>query len=746
VRLLREIASAIAYAHDRGIVHRDIKPENVLISGGIALVADFGVAKALINSSTAGRGPLTSAGIAIGTPAYMSPEQVTADPSVDHRADIYALGMIAYEMLAGQTPFAGRTAQALLSAHVVDMPDPLQNRRAAIPPALAGLVMRCLEKRPADRPQSATQVVHALDALTTPTQTVAPRIRSRVAPRTMVAAIALAVALGIAGGAWLWHGRQTPPATIAGTRLLIAPFENLTGDSRFNNIGRIAADRISANIAQAGSIDVVPPNMVLMALRDTTGGEAERLNRLSAATHVGMLVSGTIMLRRDSLVLQAQATDVRTGKIAITLDPSSGSIADPIAAVDALGDHLLGALGVRAIAMLPRGFRAPKYAAYQAFAEGFERFAVHGDNIGSRPFFERAIAIDSTYTQAYQLLCRQYINAGEFARADSMVRIIEHLPQGLSAVERLNLDYAKAELNGSIPGLLRAQQLLVARDSSALALHLTGEAAIWLLRPDLAVPALEHSVTTLALVGGGATFGNISLMTEAYHQAGLHDRELRTLSEKEAVFPNAVIFRGRMLRAYAGLARSGKALALADSMLALQGDSLGNVLESLAIGAQEFRAHGDPATATRLLTNARQWIAGHPARSPRPSRLMREAIVMLGTGSSDSAAARFAAVARDTTRIDAAGYLALAQLAAGDRTRARAAADSLGALKRRWLFGSHTFWSAAINGALGERERAVQLLAQANSEGQPMQSWHYDGALASLHGYAPFDALVHPRR
>jgi len=165
VRLLREIATALAYAHDKGLVHRDIKPENVLLSGGIALVADFGVAKALIASATASDGGLTSVGVSIGTPAYMSPEQVAADPSVDHRADLYALGMVAYEMLAGQAPFAGRPIQALLSAHITDKPEPLERRRPAVPPALAALVMKCLEKRPADRPQSALEIVQALDAL-----------------------------------------------------------------------------------------------------------------------------------------------------------------------------------------------------------------------------------------------------------------------------------------------------------------------------------------------------------------------------------------------------------------------------------------------------------------------------------------------------------------------------------------------------------------------------------------------------
>src|SRR5690242_18714360 len=184
--------------------------------------------------------------------------------------------------------------------------------------------------------------------------------RTSPAPRKELVPAALVAAIGLAGGGvWLWRARETHSAAQVGTRLLIAPFENLTGESRFDNIGRIAADRIAANVAQVGSIEVVPSNMVLMALRDTMGGQAERLSRLSTTTHAGMIVSGTVVRRGDSLALQAQVTDVRTGKIAITLDASTGSVADPIPAVDALGDHLLGALGIRQIAVLPRGFRAP---------------------------------------------------------------------------------------------------------------------------------------------------------------------------------------------------------------------------------------------------------------------------------------------------------------------------------------------------------------------------------------------------
>src|SRR5438045_422572 len=174
IRMLREIASALAYAHEHGIVHRDLKPDNVLLSGGSAMVTDFGVAKALSASSTAAHGGLTSLGVALGTPAYMSPEQASADPNVDHRADIYSLGVLAYELLTGQPPFAGRTPQNLLAAHVTEAPEAINKRRTSLAPALAALVMRCLEKRPADRPQSASEVVHALDDIATPSGGMTP--------------------------------------------------------------------------------------------------------------------------------------------------------------------------------------------------------------------------------------------------------------------------------------------------------------------------------------------------------------------------------------------------------------------------------------------------------------------------------------------------------------------------------------------------------------------------------------------
>jgi eukaryotic-like serine/threonine-protein kinase len=167
IGILRDVAKALAYAHERGIVHRDIKPDNVLLTGGSAVVTDFGIAKALSAARTvAPGGTLTQIGTSLGTPAYMAPEQAAADPATDHRADIYSFGCLAYEMIAGRPPFLAKSPQKLLAAQMGEAPQPIAELRPEMPPALAQLVMKCLAKDADDRPQRAQDIVRLLETVT----------------------------------------------------------------------------------------------------------------------------------------------------------------------------------------------------------------------------------------------------------------------------------------------------------------------------------------------------------------------------------------------------------------------------------------------------------------------------------------------------------------------------------------------------------------------------------------------------
>ncbi|MBX9929178.1 MAG: serine/threonine protein kinase, partial [Gemmatimonadaceae bacterium] len=163
IRILHDVLDALAYAHDRGVIHRDIKPGNILRSGTHAVVTDFGVAKAI--SAALPAAGMTTTGAAIGTPAYMAPEQLAGDPSADHRVDLYAAGLLAYELLTGQAPFVGSSPQAMLAAQLTVTPQPVDQLRPDCPAEFARLIDQLLAKQAADRPQSAREAQAALDAI-----------------------------------------------------------------------------------------------------------------------------------------------------------------------------------------------------------------------------------------------------------------------------------------------------------------------------------------------------------------------------------------------------------------------------------------------------------------------------------------------------------------------------------------------------------------------------------------------------
>src|SRR5688572_15253172 len=222
VAILRDVARGLAHAHGHGIVHRDIKPENILLAGSAAAVTDFGVAKALSSARrTTPGGALTVVGMSLGTPAYMAPEQAAGDPDTDHRADLYALGIVGYELLTGSAPFTGRSTQAVIAAQLAQRPAPIEQRRRDLPPALAGLIMRCLAKDPAERPQSADAFLAELDAA--PGPAASHRNRAAIAALVLVAAV-------LAG--WLVFRTAGAPASADLSAIAVLPFVNTGGDPR----------------------------------------------------------------------------------------------------------------------------------------------------------------------------------------------------------------------------------------------------------------------------------------------------------------------------------------------------------------------------------------------------------------------------------------------------------------------------------------------------------------------------------
>ena len=403
VRILADVADALAYAHARGVVHRDIKPDNVLLSGHHAVVADFGVAKAVSQAKT--ESGLTSVGVALGTPAYLAPEQAAGDPNIDHRADIYAFGAMAYEMLTGRPPFAGMAPHQMLAAHVTEPVVPITDKRPALSPALAELVMACLAKNPADRPQSANEVLQALEGMATPSGSVAvtsPISTVRHAlrrPRNRALAVA-AVALLLLLGGWLALRPRTAPA-LDPNRVAIAPFDVIGPDLQLWREGLV--DVLSRSLDGAGPLRTVSPTLVVRRWGSGRAdpAAAQALGRETGARTV--VFGGLIEAGADSVRLTATVLDVQGPPPTVLGEIELRERTDRIDRLaDSLTVRVLRELGrTRAIGLVraaPLGSRS--LPALKAFLQG-EQFLRRSDWDSSLAYHQRAIALDSGFTLAW---------------------------------------------------------------------------------------------------------------------------------------------------------------------------------------------------------------------------------------------------------------------------------------------------------------------------------------------------------
>jgi len=290
IRITDQVASALSHAHQRGIVHRDIKPENILLAGDQAIVADFGIARAV---EVAGGERLTGTGLAIGTPAYMSPEQALASEEVDARTDVYALGCVLYEMVGGRPPFEGATPQALLAKHAADTVPSLRTSDPAIPVFLERAVERALAKHPGDRFPTASALAEALT-----TGTVVARVRRRGWQRRAVGATTGVVLLAVAG----W-GIATMISSSGIERLAVLPLTNLTNDPEQEYLVEGVHEALISELAQLG-ISVIA-RTTMMQYQNT----AKRIREIARELGVDAVIEGSFFREGDSLEIAARLYD-----------------------------------------------------------------------------------------------------------------------------------------------------------------------------------------------------------------------------------------------------------------------------------------------------------------------------------------------------------------------------------------------------------------------------------------------------
>jgi serine/threonine-protein kinase len=349
ISILRDVASALEYAHGKGIVHRDIKPANILLTGTAAVVTDFGVAMALQHSTVGGGGTkLTQAGMSLGTPEYMAPEQALADPDVDHHADLYAFGCVAYELLTGKSPFGGRAPMKQVAAHLTEQPSPIDAARPGLPRSLVTLVMQCLEKDPASRPDTASAVAHALEHAAADLLVMTTKSEER-------------------------------------RSIAVLPFRNLSPDPDFEYFADGLTEEIIADLSSLSALTVISRNS---AMRFKFAGRD--LGVVARELDVRYLLEGSLRRSGNALRVTAQLVDTASD-INLWAERFDGTLDDVFAIQERIARSIVNALRVRLSPEEERGMQQrpiEDLRAYECYLRGRHAmwsFTREGD--------ERAIAL-----------------------------------------------------------------------------------------------------------------------------------------------------------------------------------------------------------------------------------------------------------------------------------------------------------------------------------------------------------------
>lgn len=400
ISILRDIARALAYAHERGVVHRDVKPDNVLLSGGAAVVSDFGIAKAVSAAqSDTSTGNITQPGARIGTPSYMAPEQAVGDPTTDHRADIYAFGCVAYELFAGKPPFDSGTKHEVIAAHVGATPVSIQDACPGISTSLGMLIMRCLRKLPADRPQSAQELLNELET----THIALPG--SLQSNRTLSASgilgvIAVGIILLSAAGYFLARGGKRASALPHEVTVAVLPLIN-GGDSSETDLAYGLSDEIAAALVKVPGVRVMSRRGVAASRAAPIMDPAKTGRALGAQFLVmsSLRESGGRLKVLASLVQADDGAMLWADQFERSLD-DLGAVREEIAR--SVGDSLQKKSGAPSIAASARPSHVPSSEPYRLYVLAQRALNLRGQSIqASVDNFRKATELDTLFADAF---------------------------------------------------------------------------------------------------------------------------------------------------------------------------------------------------------------------------------------------------------------------------------------------------------------------------------------------------------
>jgi len=751
LRITREIADALAFAHTQGLIHRDIKPENILFQAGHALLSDFGIARAV---SAAGGEQLTETGLALGTPAYMSPEQAFGEKELDQRTDVYGLGCVLFEMLTGSPPFGVPSGQAIMARHATDPVPSLRSLGVTVPPAVEDALSRALAKAPADRFSTAPEFAQALAASGTRGRSRRLRMAAGIAALVLLTGAGAALALvpqGIRAAVRtvLTRGR----ATLHPDRIVVAPFDNQTGDSTLDALGQMIADWVGRDLSTRPEYQVVDVQTAAI-----TGRLVDRLPRftrpsdraIAIAEEVGAarLVAGSFYREGDTLRFESRILDVGSGRVLMAIPQFSTTMARKVDAATGLA-RMVGAALAASGDTLERSGPAydvpPSYDAYRALISGWDAFVMSGleDTTTLFTAMDQAWQQDTSYFYPYviKIFVLQYRK--QWARADSLVRFVGLRKERLAPAGRTTFEMLRAAQLGDLEGTRRrAVELL---RYSAASPEAVGYAAVSALRVGDPTQALRILSDTDPRRGAFLVLPFYwTLRGQALHQLGRYDEEEQNALTGRRQFPTNADLGYHLVRAAAARGQAARVTQLLGS--AFRGTTTTPALtrKRAIFAARELRAHGQREAALQIFRRELGAVAGDTSLS----LALKLEYLYEGERYEEVRHLAHEALADDSMDMVPLGHLGATAARLGDTTEARRALRRLAAGRVPFLFGKPALWRAHISALLGDREAAVTLLREALQQGSsPL--WgdgvlyiHQYPAVDMLRGYEPFEALA----
>lgn len=706
IGILRDVAGALTFAHDAGVVHRDIKPENVFLTAGHAYLLDFGIAKIFGDTSD----DITSPGIALGTQRYMAPEQAMAADDVDGRVDMYAWGLLGIELFTGKTVVSGEesTAPAALA------------RRRDLPNRIATLLLECISEAVERRPVSMQEVLRRLDDAMPASQK--PK-RARI---WLIAGGAIAASLALFAVQRTYAAGDNFAEPIA-----LSVLQNETGDSTLSVVGRFAGDWVTEGLQRMGGVQVVPWSDARLASEHAATSGASVAATVRNEAGAGTVVTGTYYQRRDSLYLQAQLVNARSGRVVSALAPIVFPASNPEDGISQLRDRVMGAVAAtrdERVSTLPGvSHNPPTFSAYRLFDSGLDRFLAQR-YAESLPIFREAFARDTTFTAALLLGARAAFNDDNLSVADSLVVQARARESELSAYQDESLRYIESLLNGEGEKARAAIQRAadIAPNSRA-----GFDNAAALLNAGYAQAARDQLKRMNP--DRGEMMGWSSYWTQvahANHMLNDFDGERNAAREMWRRYPDrrvALVLEARALAAAGDIRRLDSALVAWESQPA---DVYWSQGAGMVVAAEQFLLRGQVAQGQKYAERAVPWFANRLLATPndRSHRYwLGNALYTLGRY--NEARVYFEGLANEFP--DRLRYRGLAALTAARRGDTTAANTWLGNPAPRY-HGEFLAFQARVAAITGNTEKAINLLTNALECGIEAYPWVPGAAYTDL--------------